>query len=415
MVIDPKANRSPQDDESGFPDFGGDPPEAAEDKLDAGAPAVATSPKKIAVIIAVLLGLMGYVLINIFSDSEKPQKKEDNQPKRITQPAQDDLPPPPPPPPPPPQPEPEPVIEKSPLVPEKKNKEEVTMDDGPNRQAMIARVQSESVIYKGGANKLFGGGSKTQTGGPQANSLDQINDPNSAFALRTIGNSQADRAIATHIGPAGQVIAQGKMIDCVLETAISTDLPGSLRAVVSHDIYAEGGLEVLIPKGSRLIGTYNTGVLRGQDRVFIVWTRVIRPDGVDIMIGSEGTDALGRAGVKGAVDNKFLEIFSSAILTSSITLGVAAAVQAMELGGDNAGQTTRRTFTDGSSEDTADPTAIASTELVTTLGSAARDVIKQYIDVRPTITIDQGTRIKVFVNRDLQFPNAVTQQVNFVR
>ncbi|MBI1275455.1 hypothetical protein GC177_05740 [bacterium] len=289
--------------------------------------------------------------------------------------------------------------------------------EGPNKEAMMARMQSESVIYKGGMGKLFGSNSnKPQQ--PQANSLDQINDPNSAFALRTITNSEAERSIATHIGPVGQVIAQGKMIDCVLETAISTDLPGSLRAVVSHDIYAEGGTDILIPKGSRLIGTYNTGILRGQDRVFIVWTRVIRPDGVDIMIGSEGTDALGRAGVKGMVDNKFLEIFSSAILTSSITLGVAAAVQAMDIGNNNGSSgnnTSRRTFTDGSTEDTASPTAIASTELVTTLGGAARDVIKQYIDVRPTITIDQGTRIKVFVNRDLQFPNAVTQQVQFVR
>ena len=113
----------------------------------------------------------------------------------------------------------------------------------------------------------------------------------------------------------------------MLETAINTDLPGTLRAIVSRDVFAESGKEVMIPKGSRIIGTYNTGISRGQRRVMIVWTRLIRPDGLDIEIGSPGVDSLGRAGVEGDVDNKYAEIFSAAILTSVVTIGAATAAE----------------------------------------------------------------------------------------
>ncbi len=131
-------------------------------------------------------------------------------------------------------------------------------------------------------------------------------------------------------------IAQGKIVDAVLETAVNTDLPGEMRAIVSRDVFAESGRQIMIPKGSRLIGTYNTSVARGQARVMIIWTRLIRPDGLDIAIGSGGVDALGRAGVEGSVDNKYAEIFSAAMLTSVLDIGVAVAVDALS----NQGSTT---------------------------------------------------------------------------
>lgn len=195
-------------------------------------------------------------------------------------------------------------------------------------------------------------------------------------------------------------IAQGKIINAVLETAINTQLPGTLRAIVSRDTYAETGRTVLIPKGSRLIGTYNTGILQGQDRVMIVWTRLIRPDGVDIMIGSPAIDGLGRAGVEGMVNNRYMEIFSAAILTTALTLGAAVGTEAI-LPSDN---TTTTNNTDGSTTTTASPAQQAAGDAVGNLTDISKSVVNRLIDIRPTITIDQGTRINVFVNRDLTFP-----------
>src|SRR5258706_16008318 len=86
------------------------------------------------------------------------------------------------------------------------------------------------------------------------------------------------------------VALQGKMIDAQLETAINTDLPGQIRAIVSKPLYAEQGQEALVTPGSRLNGVYNTAVSKGQGRVFGIWNRVIRPDGIEISIDSGGTE-----------------------------------------------------------------------------------------------------------------------------
>ncbi len=81
-------------------------------------------------------------------------------------------------------------------------------------------------------------------------------------------------------------------------------------------MYSFDGRRVLIPSGSRLIGDYKSGLATGQTRVFIVWTRLLRADGVSVQLGSIGGDALGRAGVAGFVDEHYVERFGSAILLS---------------------------------------------------------------------------------------------------
>jgi len=189
----------------------------------------------------------------------------------------------------------------------------------------------------------------------------------------------------------------------VMETAINTDLPGTLRAIISRDVHAEAGKQVLIPKGSRLIGTYNTGVLRGQKRVFIIWTRVIRPDGVDIMIGSPGVDGLGRAGAEGSVDNKYMESFSAAILTSVISLGVGyVADKAVD------GNSTTTTSNVGDTTSSGSSGSAAVSNAAGAIGAVGTEIVRGTLDLRPTIAIDQGARINVFVNKDLAFPDNAT-------
>lgn len=235
----------------------------------------------------------------------------------------------------------------------------------------------------------------------QRSARNQLNagDPNNAFSSNVLNATSAEKTKSTRLSNLSTTIAQGKIINAVLETAINTDLPGTLRAIVSRDVYPESGRSVMIPKGSRLIGVYNTAVTRGQSRVLIIWTRVIRPDGIDIMIGSPGVDSLGRAGVVGVTDNKYAEIFSAAILTSALSIGAATAADALT-GDDNS--TTRNS--DGSSTFTGSAGAEAAAQSVTNIGNIGRSVVGTVLDLRPTITIDQGSRISVFVNRDLSFP-----------
>lgn len=242
-------------------------------------------------------------------------------------------------------------------------------------------------------NSLIGGGGGAF--GPGSSNAKEKND--GAFDP---GDSSAPNVEVTQVKFLNRTILQGKMMDAVLETAINSDLPGVLRAVTSRDVYAEKGREILIPKGSRLIGSYNTDIARGQARVYIIWNRVIRPDGIDIALDSPATDQMGRSGIPGVVDNKYLEIFSNSLLLSTVTVGFAAATEALT-GSDNIEQGETGA---GNATTTGGVTDIATLEAVENFSNTAGQVVEDLINVDPTVTIDQGVLLKVFVNRDIMFP-----------
>lgn len=220
-----------------------------------------------------------------------------------------------------------------------------------------------------------------------------------------MATSGAAKSLATKLGNTDYMIAQGKMVGAVLETAINTDLPGSLRAVISRDVYGESGRHILIPKGSRLLGTYDNAIQHGQRRVLISWDRLILPNGIDIQIGSPGTDRLGRSGVKGFVDNKYFELFKNSILLSSLTIAGSFALDKAQ-GGQGGVTSTTSTSTNGDSSSTQSGTStdFAVLNAVDDLSNISTKIAEGLLNAQPTITVDQGTIINVFVNRDLVFP-----------
>ncbi len=198
------------------------------------------------------------------------------------------------------------------------------------------------------------------------------------FAERIETGAEPDHARATVLRDKGSVVAQGAMIPAVLETALDSDLPGFARAVVSRDVRSFDGLAVLIPRGSRVIGEYRPATSDGQTRAFVIWTRVLRPDGVSIQIGSPATDPLGRAGLSGSVDNHFFQRFSGAILLTVINAGAYA------LAG-----TPSTEVVVGSSGGSA--------------GVAGAASAFTPANIAPTIKVPQGAPIRIFVARDLEF------------
>jgi type IV secretion system protein VirB10 len=170
------------------------------------------------------------------------------------------------------------------------------------------------------------------------------------------------------------------MIQAVLETAIDSQLAGPVRALVSEDVHAYDGSRVLIPRGSRLIGRYQSGVDIAQQRITIAWDRVILPDSQTVEISAFGGDALGRSGTTGFVDSRFGTRFGSAALISLIgTLPSMAA------------------------ESTDDErTAEALEGTAESLQDSAQSVIGEYLALSPVIYVDQGARVTVMVDRDLE-------------
>ncbi len=233
-------------------------------------------------------------------------------------------------------------------------------------------------------------------------------DPNLNFSKAQ--PTDAQQVMARRVGKMENMIVQGKIVEAVLETAINSDLPGPIRAILSRDSYSESGKNILLPKGSRLIGTYNTAILGGQRRIYVVWSRVIRPDGIDVMIDSPGIDQIGRAGVEGVVDTKIFEIYSNAILSSILTIGVAAAGEAAV-----GGEVTQSQNAIGGTQTTGSAGAMATQQAVQDLGNVTKQVVTGIVDMRPTIMLDQGSRVNVFVNKDLIFPPELFKNTQFIQ
>jgi type IV secretion system protein VirB10 len=208
-------------------------------------------------------------------------------------------------------------------------------------------------------------------------------------ALSKIGGRSAK---AGKIARIDAMITEGTLIPGILETAINSDLPGQIRAIISEDVYSFDGRRVLLPTGTRLIGEYQSEITTGQTRIFVVWTRLIRDDGVSVRLNSIGSDSLGRSGMTGFVDKKFKERFGAAIVLSVVG-GVTSFVTG--LGSDAVGAATGTTTQQA--EETARQT------IAETFSDMAKDALSDQLKIPPTIHVDQGERIFIYVRQDLDF------------
>ena len=215
------------------------------------------------------------------------------------------------------------------------------------------------------------------------------NDPNERFFMEKSDRSR-NVASAYRLRHLAHTVLQGKIIDCVLETAIQSDLPGQLRCSTSNDVYAESGRAVMLPAKTRLIGQYNSAVRKGQVRVFVIWQRAIAPNGIDIQLDSPGTDTLGRAGIGGEVDNHYLEIFGVSAMLSIIGAGASSY-------GVNSG-------------DQPNSASAYRQSIQQSFAQTSQQVLSPYAQIAPTIHVNQGEAIKIFVNRDLDFSNVYANQ-----
>jgi type IV secretion system protein VirB10 len=175
------------------------------------------------------------------------------------------------------------------------------------------------------------------------------------------------------------LLAKGAFIDCTLETAIDSTLPGMTTCITATDTFSSDGTVVLLERGTKLIGETRGQVRQGVARVFVLWTEARTPTGIVVPLDSPGADELGRSGLAGEVNRHFWDRFGAAILISTLDGAVQAAVQSASRGGG--------------------PVIYnpSSTESVVT------DVLKGSVNIPPTITKRNGDRIQVFVARDVDF------------
>lgn len=263
------------------------------------------------------------------------------------------------------------------LLEERRRQEEEQRQREAERVAeelLTAQIKSPAVVYADGPS---GGQSGVTVADPVAAGIGgPVLSGNEQFLQSARPLEVQEAARLTH---PERTLTQGSVIQAALQTAINSDLPGSVVAVVSEPVPAFSGDRILIPRGSRLFGQYRSGIEMHQKRILILWTRVLTPDGTSMEIAAVGGDQLGRSGLTGLVDTKFAERFGGAALISVI--GAAPAVAAESANNET--------------------TSIVLGDVGSDLQDAVGSVIADQVSIAPTIYVDQGASVTVLVDRDV--------------
>lgn len=205
-----------------------------------------------------------------------------------------------------------------------------------------------------------------------------VASPGGGGGLSDLLRPTATPAVAARVLPTQRLLLpKGAFIDCTLETAIDSTLPGMTTCVTATDTFGADGTTVLLERGSKLVGETGGDVRQGMARMFVLWSQARTPAGVVVDLASPGTDSLGRSGLSGRVNRHFFERFGAAILISVIDGVVQSAAQA----------------SDGS-------TVIYNP---TTSSDVVTEVLRSTVNIPPTVTVAHGSRIQVLVARDLDF------------
>lgn len=215
-------------------------------------------------------------------------------------------------------------------------------------------------------------------------------DANSQFMN---GQSDISSVSAKRIPHPSLTVPAGEMIPATLETAINSDLPGMVRAITTRDVYSLLGSNILIPRASTLVGQFNSTVTDGQTRVMVVWDRVQMANGVIVTLDSPGTDRIGRSG-QGAdfIDRHFFERFGTSAL-----LSVMGAYTAM------GGVGNQNEFNSASQYRMA---------VSNSFQQASGQTLEGAVNIRPTLSINQGAEINIFVAHDLDFHSVGAVRAN---
>jgi type IV secretion system protein VirB10 len=200
-----------------------------------------------------------------------------------------------------------------------------------------------------------------------------------AQSLNTLLRPSVLPAVAASVLPTRRfLLAKGAFIDCTLETAIDSTLPGMATCITATDTFSADGTVVLLERGTKLVGETRGQVQQGTSRIFVLWTEARTPTGVVVPLSSPGTDELGRSGLAGEVNRHFWDRFGAAILLTVINGAVQGAVQSQTSG---------------------------SSVIVSPSGTSdvMTEVLRSTVSIPPTVTKSQGDRIQVFVARDVDF------------
>ena len=269
-------------------------------------------------------------------------------------------------------------------------------------------VDRRIAAAEGGASSVGDSGGKAGTNGGMPpgygpGGLPGMNNPNEGIQqFRMPGNSYyanqqelGDVSNAQPLTHPDHLMLRGTYIRCVLETHIITDIPGFTSCIVTEPVYSFNGKHLLLPKGSKVLGKY--GQEPNGPRVAVIWDRIVTPTGIDVTMASPGIDNLGGAGHPGYYNAHWASRISSALLIS--LLSDAFKYEAAEHGPKSStiganGTVVQQPFESNTAQ---------------TVQTLANQAVRRAANRPPTVTINQGTVVTIYVAKDVDFTGVLAR------
>lgn len=258
--------------------------------------------------------------------------------------------------------------------------------------------------------KRLGSNSDTNTS-YSSSSLEEINNPDTLEATKekeygVDSFSNFDKKdIASNENKLLRTITADRMIPAILITPISSQIGGNkIVAQVESDVYASMGRAVLIPKGSRVIGFYNSNNKIGEYRLEVIWNRIITPQGINIILSdAKGSDVKGYAGLVGVLHKKSWERYGLPLALSTLSNGLLLSISSV---------LNNRVNQNGSNFLEGYQTTQMLNSMKADVSNIISQILREQIRIKPIITIKEGSRIFISPNTDIFFPVPKNNEVN---
>ncbi|HEY5972024.1 MAG TPA: TrbI/VirB10 family protein [Pseudoxanthomonas sp.] len=259
----------------------------------------------------------------------------------------------------------------------------------------------EPTLMERRMSNAAGGGTGTEAGAQAGSQQDPYMQAmlaqmpgNQANAAGNPPVSKSKASSAQFINSPDALLVRGTYIRCVLETRIITDIPGFTSCVVTEPIYSINGRRLLLPKGSKISGSYESEA--NGPRISVIWDRITTPNGIDVSMASPGVDNLGGAGHPGDYNAHWGSRIASALMISLIS-------DAFKYAGAKHGPTTTTVSNGLVTEMPFESNTARTTERL------ANQAVDRSLRRPATVTINQGTVVNVYVSKDVDFSGVLAR------
>lgn len=282
----------------------------------------------------------------------------------------------------------------------------------PFNSPLTREAQTSAIFFAGGAPNIANQNNQTpakqsstkttKEGQGETSKSNAFEQQNMQAQKLSFLNSKPDKKIYNPNSlqyPVSKYILQaGSVIPAILETQINSNLPGNIVAIVSTNVYDSiTGQYLLLPKGTKLLGEYNSQLSYGQDQIQVKFNRLIRPDGTSIVLPNpQGVNDLGVSGLADEVNNHWGQIVGSAVLSAAFNIPSIVATNQMYASQNCNSTTGVCTPSFGS---------LAKASALQSVGQSTSQIGSQIatrsLNLQPTVIVHAGFNFSVLVTKDM--------------